>query len=214
MFVAEKQLKSGSTLYRSRVGFEGMEVDYGMGFESENHYIPFSGSKISAPIPCIVGSGRVNRAGVSFLYCATDKHTSIAEVRPHPGDHVSIGKFILNKDVQVYDFSENQLINFSSSDRELDSYKAFNTLGVLIHKTVPPSDKQFYSITQLIADCIRQIGFDGISFSSSVGRGINYVFFNPNLATYSNEESEVVEIKKVSYEYESAPLVQENGIYK
>jgi hypothetical protein len=84
----------------------------------------------------------------------------------------------------------------------------------LINRTIPPSEKQHYSITQLIADCIRQLGFDGISFSSTVGSGDNIVLFNHQLATYTDHGAEVVEISEVKYSYNAAPLIKDGGHYK
>ena len=92
--VAEKMFSSGYSFYRARIGVEDKKRYLGLGFESENHYKPFSNSEIGSPPPYIASAGRINRPGVSFFYCATDIYTAISEVRPHPGDHVSIGKVL------------------------------------------------------------------------------------------------------------------------
>lgn len=202
------------SIYRARIGVEEKKRSLGLGVETEIHYQPYSDSKIGAPPPNLASAGRINRPGVSFLYCATDKNTAIAEIRPHPGDKVSLGVFIVQREAKLFDLSNTKLLHFYKSDKELDSYIPLNTLGLFINRTIPPSERQHYSMTQLIADCIRQLGFDGISFSSTVGNGENIVLFDSQLVKYTNHEAEVVEITEVQYAYNVAPLIQNDGLYR
>ncbi|PSU56084.1 RES family NAD+ phosphorylase [Photobacterium phosphoreum] len=211
--IAEKQYDADSLFYRARVGTEEQKRCISLGFESENHYTPYSCDKISCPPPQYASAGRINRPGVSFFYCATNIYTAVSEVRPHPGDYVSVGKFSLNHKVKLFDLSDSQLINFYSNDQLLDSYIPFHTLTILINKVIPPSERQHYSITQLIADCIRQLGFDGILFSSTVGDGKNIVIFDANVMKYTSDEQCVLKIEKVQYEYGVVPLIKEDEAY-
>lgn len=164
-------------------------------------YVPYSKSEIGAPPPYLAGLGRINRAGVSYLYCASDKYTAISEIRPHPGDIVSIGKFLLNKNSIIFDLTESQFLHFYDTDKKLDDFRKLNTLTELLQKVIPPSERQAYNITQLIADCIRKLNFDGILFPSSVGQGHNLVVFNPSIMNYTFQDAEVVEVRQVNYEY-------------
>ena len=133
----------------------------------------------------------------------------MSEIRPHPGDIVSVGKFKLKKDVQIFDLSDRQFLNFYLSDEKLDEYMKLNTLSELMHKTVPPTQRERYSITQLIADCVRQLGFDGILFNSSVSLGYNMVLFDPNNIGYINEEAGVLEIEEVTYRYKNKKIIDD-----
>lgn len=196
-----KSIKTGDAFYRARIGFLDKKRSIFGGFEGEMVYVPYSNSQIGAPPPYLAGFGRINRAGVSFLYCASDKYTAISEIRPHPGDFVSIGKFILNKDCLIFDLTEIQFLNFYICDEKLDGFKQLNTLTELLQKVIPPSERQAYNITQLIADCIRKLDFDGILFPSSVGQGDNLVLFNPTNMDYTFDDAEVVEVSEVKYEY-------------
>ncbi len=211
--VASLLLKEQMVLYRARVGFKEKKRSILCGFDTEFHYTPYKGSEIGAPPPHIATSGRINRAGVSFLYCATEKYTAISEVRPHPEDRVSLAKFHLNCDANVFDLSSTQLLNFFHSDEKLDKFMPLNTLGVLINETIPPSERTRYSFTQLIADCIRQLGFEGIAFNSTVGSGKNIVLFDHNKATQDELNAEVVNVKSVSYEYTSEKLINDDDAY-
>ncbi len=195
-------VESKSAFYRARIGVENKKRSlFAGGFEGEMVFVPYSNSKIGAPPPLVAGTGRLNRAGVSYLYSATDKYTAISEIRPHPGDVVSIGKFIVNKELLIFDLTESQFLNFFQSDKSLDKFDKLNTFTELMQKVIPPSERHVYNITQLIADCIRKLNFDGILFPSSVGNGENLVLFNPELMDYTFDDAEVVEIKDVTYEY-------------
>jgi RES domain-containing protein len=201
VFITKLTIEKGKVFYRARIGYKDKKRDYLAGFDGEEIFVPYSNSEIGAPPPHSSGFGRINRAGVSFLYCATDKYTAISEVRPHPGDIVSVGKFVLNKDLLIYDLTEILFLNFYKSDKELDEFKPLNTFTELMQKVIPPSERQSYSITQLIADCIRQLNFDGILFPSSVGDGQNLVVFNPVNMSYTFDNAEVVEVNRVEYNY-------------
>jgi hypothetical protein len=211
--VASLLLKENMVLYRARVGFREKKRSFSMGFETEFHYTPYKGSEIGAPPPHIATSGRINRAGVSFLYCATEKFTAISEVRPHPGDRVSLAKILLNSDAKVFDLSSTQLLAYFENDEKLDKFKPLNTLGFLINETIPPSERIRYSITQLISDCIRQLGFEGIAFNSTVGDGKNIVLFDQGITSQDESGAEVVNVESVEYKYRNEKLVNEDDIY-
>lgn len=211
--VASLILDKNMILYRARVGVKEKKRSFSMGFETEFHYSPFKGEEIGAPPPYIANSGRVNRAGVSFLYCATEKYTAISEVRPHPGDRVSLAKFLLRRETRVFDLSSTLLLYFFESDEMLDKLKPLNTMGFLINETIPPSERIRYSITQLIADCIRQLGFEGIAFNSTVGVGKNIVLFDQGITSQDESSAEVVNIESVEYRYRNENLVNDDDIY-
>ena len=211
--VSSLLLKENMVLYRARVGYKEKKRSFSWGVDAEFHYTPFKGSEIDAPPPYMATSGRINRAGVSFLYCATEKYTAISEVRPHPGDRVSLAQFQLNSDAKVFDLSSTQLLSFFDSDEKLDKFIPLNTLGVLINETIPPSERIRYSITQLIADCIRQLGFDGIAFNSTVGKGKNIVLFDQDKTSQDESNAEVINVESVKYEYCPEKLVNEDDVY-
>lgn len=211
--VASLILKENMILYRARVGFKEKKRSFSMGFETEFHYSPYKGAEIGAPPPHIATSGRVNRAGVSFLYCATEKCTAISEVRPHPGDRVSLAKFLLSREAKVFNLSSTMLLYFFESDEMLDKLKPLNTLGFLINETIPPSERIRYSITQLIADCIRQLGFEGIAFNSTVGNGKNIVLFDQGITSQDESSAEVVNVESVEYKFRNENLVNDDDIY-
>jgi hypothetical protein len=73
----ESNIKSESTYYRARIGFEKKAIPVLSDWEPEPHYKPFAEENIGAPPPFVASSGRMNRAGVSFLYLASDPETAL-----------------------------------------------------------------------------------------------------------------------------------------
>jgi len=211
--IAKTTLEAGFISYRARIGIQNKKKFVGFDFKRDNHFTPYSQKDISSPPPHLAVAGRINRPGVSFFYCATNIYTAISEVRPHPGDHISLGKFTLKKKAKFFNLSESQLIHFYSSDKCLDSYIPLNTLSNFMNKVIPPFQRQQYSFTQLIADCIRQMGFDGIIFNSTVGDGNNIVLFDPSYVTYTKDEAAVVEVEQVKYNFKPVTLVSDDEIY-
>lgn len=144
--------------------------------------------------------------GVSYLYCATDEYTAISEIRPHPGDVVSLGSFRANKTLKVFDLSGPNLLNYYSTDSELENLRDYAAIAYFFNKSTPPSIEGRYLVTQLIAEGIRRKGFDGIVFISTVGKGKNYVFFKPDELNYIPSSMKTCEIKEVKYHFERCLL--------
>ncbi|RLO25823.1 hypothetical protein CLM69_24310 [Serratia marcescens] len=211
-------LKNEDELYRARVGYTKRKVAYdGFSKEGVKYYSPFNGADISAVPPLIANEGRANRAGVSFLYCATDAYTAISEVRPHPSDIVSLAKFNAKSNLKLFDLSYPHLINYYHCETSLKELRTYATIANIFNIATPPSQKGRYLVTQLIANAIRQLGYDGIIFSSTVGNGKNIVVFTPEKASVVEGSEHVVNIKNVSYDYVAENVIgkdDEYAIYK
>lgn len=197
--VIDTTIPEGFEFLRARVGFKGKELPSDSSFQIEYNYEPFSGPDISAPPPSLASAGRINRQGISFFYAATDPRTAIAEIRPHPGDIVSVGRFKAKKQLLVADFTETRIEHFSGSDQLLNDFLTIHSINVYLNKVVPPSERNHYSVTQLIADILRQLGYDGVLFLSTVEKGHNIVLFYPEFMEYKPGEGKVFEIQKLTY---------------
>ena len=212
--ILEKKIQKGSSFYRARIGYGGTKLPIDCGFDLEQHFIPYMFDKISAIKPSQSNAGRCNRDGVSVLYLSENSQTSIAEVRPHPGNNVSVGKFVVNQDLTLADFSDEKIIFFYKSDRELDKFITLNTINKLLNQTITPEDRRnMYASTQLIADCIRNMGYDGIMFNSTVGKGKNVALFYPKKAEYIDSNKRVVRIKSLKYKCTELTLVKDDEDY-
>lgn len=197
--VIDTTIPENAEFLRARVGFKEKKRAFVLSLKAEYHYAPFSDPDISAPPPSLASAGRINRQGVSFFYAATDPRTAVAEVRPHPGDIVSVGRFKTKKSLLVADFTQTRIEHFSGSDRLLDDFLTVHSINIYLNKVVPPSERVHYSVTQLIADTLRWLGYDGILFLSTVGEGHNIVVFHPELMEYKPGEGKVFEIQNLTY---------------
>jgi hypothetical protein len=192
-------IPSGSLFYRARIGIIKTYVRCHEDNELETMHQPYLGDQIGAPPPRVASAGRLNRVGVSFLYLATDKLTAAAEVRPHPGHKLSIVGFTSKKDIRVADFGAIDIGDFSSSDARLDLYHLGLTIGHDIGMPITPEDRHRYSLTQLLADILRQQGYEGVRFPSSVAPGANLCVFKPALFVVQPDTATVLEVAGLKY---------------
>jgi len=155
----------------------------------------------------------MNRPGVSFFYGATNANTAIAEVRPHPGDKVSIGEFTSLRDLMVADFTSTKIEPYSDSDKLLDEFQLINSVNIVLNRVIPPTEKQQYSLTQVIADAIRKLRYDGIIFQSTAGTGHNVTIFYPELLKYSEDNEKVFTIKSIKYRIQALDLIRGDNYF-
>jgi hypothetical protein len=194
--------------FRARIGAKSRRKSGDWG--TEHSYDPFIGTDITAPPPHLASPGRINRQGVSFFYAATTPETAVAEVRPHPGDVVSIGKFSTRRSLTVADFTETRIESFATSDQLLDEFLILHTINIYLNKVVPPSEQNHYSVTQLIADALRKLGYDGVSFLSTVGQGHNIVVFHPELMEEAPGEGQVFRVDALCYNFSNMRVAAED----
>lgn len=209
-----RTLPAGNGWFRARVGAARRAANYSFPPEGAQYFFePHVGAAISAPPIAIASAGRLNRPGVSFLYLASEADTAIAEVRPHPGDLVSVAEFAIAKEQTVADLTQHDLLMFFNSDRELELLELVIAVEKALATAAPPSNRHLYSLTQFLADVFRTMGFDGIAFKSTVGAGTNLVLFEPTAATWINGSSKVVEINRVSYQHSQKALFDASSDY-
>lgn len=190
---------AGTTLFRARIGFARRFMH---GFErwtASTVFQPFLGAAIGAPPPPKAVPGRLNRDSVLFLYLATDEMTAAAEVRPHPGHHISIGAFRSLQEIRLADFGEIDIADFSSSDARLDFFHLGLTISREISLPITPEDRYKYTVTQVLADAIRRQGYEGIRFPSSVAAGSNVCIFQPALFSSEPQSGKVLYVKELKY---------------
>ena len=188
------------SLFRARIGFKlGKYPDDD--WESEPHYIPYEAGEISAPPPQLSRKGRLNREFVSFLYLADDIPIAVAEIKPSPGEYVSVGEFKLKRSLLIADFTNIDFIDFASCDKMLDLFELKNSINNLFSTPIPTSKQHRYLLTQAIADRIRVLGFEGIAFNSSVAEGVNYLLFDTQSAEYVVDSGKTLLIRKVEVDY-------------
>lgn len=169
---------------------------------------PFPIGQMGKPPESSVSEGRANPVGIPYLYTATDQKTAIAEVRPHKGENVSVAEFVVIKDLRLADLRNPRktISPFSlPEDRLSQIYSDMEylcSLGEELSKPVVPRHARLeYLPSQYLCELIKNTGFDGVVYKSSVGSGDNYAIFNDEkLEGVGVEQYEVsetrIEVKK------------------
>lgn len=197
-----RTIPAGTAYQRARIGAHR----FARTFEGSLAYKPYEGAGLSAPPALKATSGRLNRAGVAFLYLATDAETAAAEVRPHPGHLVSIGSFITMRDLKIAAFDVG-IEAFCGNEHDLELFDFLFTADKAMSMPALPEDEMRYSITQLIADSVRIAGYDGVTFRSSVAGGHNLCVFSPDGLAYVEGSATVLEVTRVEYSTAPASMV-------
>ena len=151
--------------------------------------------------------GRVNPTGISILYLSDSKETTLYEIRAGVYDFVTVGRFKLQKDIDVINLADVDRISpFIGVQRDFDFIQyALNIehLKMIAGEIAKPlrNDNSFdYLPTQYISDFIRSKGYDKIEYISTMNRnGTNLAVFDPTLFRCTN--TSVYDIKSISYSY-------------
>lgn len=146
--------------------------------------------EMGAPDPNYIeiNEGRANPAGISYLYLADSIETALKEIRAQQGDFVTIAEFeILEKTdagnprlLEISDLTMSSVRNVDvfSPNEERENKLADMIIALNENMSQPVSKKIDYIPTQFLSEAIRDLGFDGLRFNSSLEKnGLNYVFF-------------------------------------
>jgi hypothetical protein len=208
----ERILPNMTTCYRARVGVaDTLMPMFGSG--EQRHFRPYVGAQLGAPPPPMATAGRLNRVGVALLYVATDIETALSEVRPHPGDLMSIGQFSSARALRIADFNEISIADYAISDESIDQYLVLKSIDDLFSQPVTPSERHKYGFTQFLSDVIRHLGFDGIGYKSSVGDGTNLALFDPSAFTFVAGSAKSIRITALRYTHKDLPEPQPGKDY-
>lgn len=204
----------GTRWHRARMGATQRAADFHtVGAPPSYYYEPHKGASLGAPPVGVATSGRVNRPGVSYLYLASDSYTATAEIRPHPGELVSVGCFDICKSLQVVDLRAHDLRKLWRSDDELEMLELIIAMEKMFSTAAPPSNRGPYTTTQFLGEIFRRLDFDGVIFRSTVGPGENLVIFDPAGASWVDGSSHAVDVKRVNYELTDVQLFDESKEY-
>lgn len=144
-----------------------------------------------------VSAGRVNPEHIRYLYMSEDEETPIYEVRPIIGQYVSLAKLKTLKDLRIYDLTQ-------QCETEVSEKKNLPNLFQIIGErfSMPNSGNSTeYLPTQYISEHIKNMGFDGIRFSSSLNKdGKNLVVFNPDFCRPISSDLVKVTANKLEFE--------------
>lgn len=184
-----KKYKKGEILFRARI------------CPTQNG---FSKKEMGAPPPNIASAGRANPKGIRCLYLADSVDTTLHEIRAAVYDYVTVGKFVLQQDIEVINLSGiHKLSPFNISDINLIAANTvhLNKISEDIAKPLRRYDSDLdYLPTQYICDFIKSENFAGIEYSSTMHTGgKNYAIFDESL--FKCTKTTVFDIKSINYTY-------------
>ncbi len=149
-------------------------------------------------------NNRFSPIGISYGYFSFDKQTALCESRVEVDNNVAIGKFKLNHTlIDLRNKSLTKYINPFSDDFEINLYCEALFLQAFIKDISKPiSSKDTlleYVPTQVIAEYIWSIGYQGFIFDSSQKKGgENIVIFGENPSFNEYEIGKIV-TKNIDY---------------
>lgn len=173
----------------------------------------FKGYKASdsgAP-PADAGSaGRINPERIRYLYLAEDPETAIYEVRPTIGQYVSVASFRTVDKVKIYDLAQ-EIKPQEGENTEYD-YSLFNVIQQRFSE--PNTGNAFrYLPTQYLGELIKQMGFDGLRFKSSLKNGgINVVLFDDKKC--KAYRSDMIKVGDIELKFENPEIYQLEELLK
>jgi hypothetical protein len=168
---------------------------------------PHTVETMGVPPPDRMSEGRAHPVGISCLYSASDVNTAIAELRPQPGETVSVATVSLRGDLHFVDLRDarKRLTPFSLLDGEAvsrlkEDMPFLVRLGEELAEPVRPTFKQIdYLPTQYLCEFAKYCGFHGVIYRSAIEQGANLALFDEANATIGSITS--FRVRRVRLEY-------------
>lgn len=165
--------------------------------EESRDFEGFNAEESGAPPKEFATEGRLNCAGISFLYTCSDPKTVVYELRPIKNEYISIAELSTNRRLRFADLRKGAFSKFRDNDllQQL-------TLLIAVEFSRPHYQGHNYWFTQYLAGQFINMGFDGVVFSSSLyPEGDNLVFFYPEQCDVLN--SRLYKVDKISISFDS-----------
>lgn len=160
----ERTLHIGTELYRCRIIKDGDPINNNKpfyGFDESNSFVP--------PVKA-TRDLRANYRYIPYLYSSNNPYIALVEVRPKLGSSVSLATIIVTEKLTLLDFTN------AKKPHKMTPAKInlFSDLSALYSKPVTDDDDIIdYIPTQYIAEYVKNLGYDGIVFKSSLVPEIN-----------------------------------------
>jgi len=150
----------------------------------------FTVGEMGAPPKRIASHGRANPAGIPYLYLGSSPVAAISEIRPHTGERACVADFTTPPDLRLIDLRNPRkmvspflLEDASDIGRMRNDLPFLERLGdELTRPVVPQSAAIDYTPSQYLCEFIKNCGYQGVIYRSSVSDGINLALFDPVLA--------------------------------
>lgn len=157
---------NGDLIYRCRICASNMEINEDSDFYGYNEKDSF------VPPPEKTKDMRANYKGIPYLYCANDPYISIVECRPRLGSRVSVATIEVVEPLHLFDTTIQYWPVKLMDDGE--KYDLILDLSAMFSEPLAHTDDTSdYIPTQYIAEYIKNLGYDGIVYQSSLTPEIN-----------------------------------------
>ncbi len=157
-------------------------------------------------------NGRANPIGIPCLYLSTNENTAIYEVRPDIHDELVVGRFCVNQKLKLMDLRKDTRISPFKYGKEIKNHiqylKFLKILGEELSKPInKQASKLEYLSTQYLSEFIKNLGFDGLLYSSSVCDGDNVALFNDSKDVINCFEINQYQITETDLKYNYTKIV-------
>ena len=184
----EWKIPANTFFYRSRISYDGKI---------------FPAIEMGKPPVDKTKNGRTNPIGISYLYLASNIETAIAEIRPSHKDIITVGKFESLEKLSLIDLRNVSPYQFSE-DEDFDALISYigllKNLNTALSRVISPRDMELeYIPTQYLCEFIKQNGWDGVAYKSSLADGYNIAIFADTKLQCVHSDNYDVGITKYSF---------------
>ena len=139
------------------------------------------------------GHGRMNPAGISYMYLSDSPETCAVELNLKRGSDIWLGKFKVTKEITLVDLSripKIEILSIFHPDYDHNKYWAKGFFEEFTNEISQPIQQKGFPLdyipTQLLSEYIRTKEYDGLKYESSQRPGsYNYtLFFGPDADGY------------------------------
>jgi len=157
-------INMNTSLYRSRIVSDESKIN------KEKNFYGYNAKDSFIPPAKLTKDLRANYRYIPYLYCANHSYIALVETRPRMGALVSVATIVNDEPIRLLDFTiQNKPSKMSEAKKNL-----FLDLSTLFSTPVTNDDDILdYIPTQFIAEYAKNIGYDGIAFSSSLTPYVN-----------------------------------------
>ncbi len=202
-FKRETKIKKGQLFYRARIGHR-TKTKKGSVREYQH---PLPKKEMSNPPARSISEGRINPAGISYLYLSDSVTTAISETKPWIGQLVSVGICEVKADLRVVDLRSD--VDFLDtclpwdngvSDRQKEDRIWWDIDQEFAKPTVDSAKTLDYVPTQYLAEVLKNKGYQGILYRSSLAKdGYNLALYSLDALNIKITKVELYGISGLAY---------------
>lgn len=174
--------------WRAQVGYTTWE-GYDREGNADSCPEPFSSDRMK-PTREFASHGRANPKGIPYLYLSNCPNTAMAEIRPWKGALISCARFKTTRQLKIIECSVkagNEFSPITGPEGLTDSI--WRAIDNAFSKPITPSESHIkYVPTQILAEVFKTAGYDGVSYKSSLGEGLNTALFDLDAAEVFNRQ--------------------------